>query len=835
MTDVLELLAPLSGQTLLLTQVPDPVFAGLVMGDGLAIAPTSNLLLAPCAGVIRQIARTGHALTLIADNGAEILMHIGIDTVSLKGEGFCSKVRQGQRVARGAPLIEVDFAAIRPKVPSLITMLVIANSDHFILRARASGAVEAGVSFFLSLEPCADASASGVLPDALGEVSGEARVAHGDGLHARPAALIQAAAKRFNARVWLEFDGKQASARSVVALMELGVGARARVRVSAHGVEAVAALAAVIAAVETHSPSAQSAAAGEKIVASGLRAGALYGVCAAPGRVIGKVVQYSAAEPRVQVSCGDAHFEFNSLARALADVRCAIAAQMHAALRHGDGQMQSIFDAHLALLDDPELISSAEREIGAGQSAGMAFRSAARAQVRRLSTLNNPLLAERVNDLRDLERRVLQAISGEESALPTLYPQSILIADDLTPSDLTRLPHESLAGVVLARGGATSHVAILARARGIPAMVAAGPAVLGLVQGLEVVLDASAGWLDPHPDALLLTSVRSAIDQRSAMLARVRAEAHLVARTLDGAVIEVVANIASQADAQHAREQGADGVGLLRSEFLFIDRAQAPTVSEQSAAYQSVLDALGGKSVIMRTLDVGGDKELPYLKFPQEPNPALGLRGIRSGFAYPALLDDQLAALLAVRPLGALRILLPMVADVSELLRVKQRLRQLADAAQLPQVPQLGVMIEIPSAALLADQLASHADFLSIGTNDLTQYTLAMDRCNPELASALDPLHPALLRLMALCVEGASRHRRWVGVCGAMASDLEAVPVLLGLGITELSVSPGLIPEIKARVRMLDLAHTRRETQPLLALTSAREVRARAREIWPQA
>jgi len=213
----------------------------------------------------------------------------------------------------------------------------------------------------------------------------------------------------------------------------------------------------------------------------------------------------------------------------------------------------------------------------------------------------------------------------------------------------------------------------------------------------------------------------------------------------------------------------------------------------------------------------------------------LGLRGIRSGFAYPALLDDQLAALLAVRPLGALRILLPMVADVSELLRVKQRLRQLADAAQLPQVPQLGVMIEIPSAALLADQLASHADFLSIGTNDLTQYTLAMDRCNPELASALDPLHPALLRLMALCVEGASRHRRWVGVCGAMASDLEAVPVLLGLGITELSVSPGLIPEIKARVRMLDLAHTRRETQPLLALTSAREVRARAREIWPQA
>ena len=378
------------------------------------------------------------------------------------------------------------------------------------------------------------------------------------------------------------------------------------------------------------------------------------------------------------------------------------------------------------------------------------------------------------------------------------------------------------------------HVAILVRARGIPALVAVGATVLDLAAGQEVLLDAGAGWLDIHPDQEALEQARHQMDLRSEMLARVRTEALNPARTRDGVLIDVAANIANERDAREAIRQGADGVGLLRSEFLFIDRTQAPTRGEQQTAYQAVLDALQGKCAIMRTLDVGGDKELPYLPMPQEPNPALGLRGIRSGFSRPELLDDQLAALLAVRPQGAVRILLPMVSDVSDLLRVRRRLEQLADEAGLKTLPKLGVMIEVPSAALLADQLSMYADFLSIGTNDLTQYTLAMDRCHPEFAAQLDPLHPAVLRLVAQSVAGATAHSRWVGVCGAMASDLDAIPVLLGLGVTELSVSPGLIPEIKARVRALDLEQCRREVQPLLQLSSAQQVRTRAREIWPQ-
>jgi phosphoenolpyruvate-protein phosphotransferase len=358
--------------------------------------------------------------------------------------------------------------------------------------------------------------------------------------------------------------------------------------------------------------------------------------------------------------------------------------------------------------------------------------------------------------------------------------------------------------------------------------------VLQIENGSQVLLDATHGLLDACPNSESLQAAQQQIDQRQAMLARMKREAEQPAYTLDGHKIEVAANIANERDAREAARLGADGVGLLRSEFLFIEREAAPSRTEQQAAYQAVLDALEGRSAIMRTLDVGGDKEVPYLSLPQEDNPALGLRGIRSGFARPELLDDQLAALLAVKPTSLVRILLPMVADVDDLLRVKTRLAELAAEMGIAELPQLGVMIEVPSAALLADQLAEHADFLSIGTNDLTQYTLARDRCNPDLAAGLDHLHPALLRLIAQTTAGAAKHGRWVGVCGAMASDLEAAPVLVGLGVTELSASPGLIPELKAKVRTLDQAMCRREVQSLLQLSSAAEVRARAREIWPQ-
>ncbi len=830
MTTTLDLLAPFTGPAVPLSQVPDPVFAGLMAGDGLALEPLSSTLLAPCSGTVSQLARTGHALTLTADNGAEVLIHIGIDTVKLEGQGFQPLVRAGERVVQGQPLIEVDLDAVARRAPSLQTMVVIANSEQFDFPLRAEGLVEAGRTRFLTLAARGDVSPRGAAGGP--ERRGEAVVRHEGGLHARPSARVQQAAKAFAADIVIEFNGKQANARSVVALMSLGVAENDVVAVAASGADADAALAAVIAVLQTHSGAGHAPVA---IAAAAQVAGRIAGVAAAPGLAIGQAVRLDAFDMPLPERGAGAQAERAALLDAQAAVRADIQRGIDEALRRGATAESDIFAAHLALLDDPELLAAAGRGIDAGLSAGLAARQSIRAQCEVLAGLGNQLLAERVADLKDIERQLLRALYGDAGSAPELFDASILVADDLAPSELTRLPRGKVAGIVTAAGGASGHVAILARAMGIPALVACGPAALTLRHGQQLILDARAGLANPQPDAAELAAARAQIEQLAARLRSMQASASAPAITQDGVAIEVAVNIANADDAREGVAHGADAVGLLRTEFLFIDRRDAPTEAEQTAAYQAVLDALDGRNAIIRTLDVGGDKDVPYLQLPPEPNPALGLRGIRAGFAYPEMLDTQLRALLAVKPLARLRILVPMIADVGELIRLRERIEQLAVEMQLAERPQLGVMVEVPSAALLADQLAKHADFLSIGSNDLTQYTLAMDRCNATLAARIDSLHPGLLRLIAIAVEGAKRHGKWVGVCGAMASDPQAVPVLLGLGVAELSVSPRLVPEVKSLVRGLSQRQCQSEAERLLGLSSAQEVRGRIVELWPAA
>jgi len=363
--------------------------------------------------------------------------------------------------------------------------------------------------------------------------------------------------------------------------------------------------------------------------------------------------------------------------------------------------------------------------------------------------------------------------------------------------------------------------------------VAVGDALLKIPEGREVIVDASNGKLAYSPNADALDAARAERRRLDEVRAFNRQTSQLAAATQDGRAIEVAANIATLADAGTAVENGADAVGLLRTELLFIHRALAPSVAEHTQSYQTIIDALAGRTAIIRTLDVGGDKEVDYITLPPEPNPALGLRGIRLAQVHPELLDDQLRGMLAVKPFGRVRILLPMVTDVGELIRLRARIDQMAREAGRVSAIEVGVMIEVPSAALLADQLAQHADFLSIGTNDLTQYTLAIDRCQPELAALADGLHPAVLRLIAMTAAGAEKHGKWLGVCGALAGDPLAVPLLIGLGVTELSVDPVSVPGIKARVRNLDYQLCRQRAQEILALESAQAVRAASRETWP--
>jgi phosphoenolpyruvate-protein phosphotransferase len=829
----LTLSAPLSGPVLTLAKVPDPVFASGAMGDGIAIDPLNDTLHAPCAGVVVHVARTGHAVTLRADNGAELLLHLGLDTVELQGQGFSMLVEEGARVTNGQPLLRYDLDKVAQQCKSLVSLLILTNSQDFQARPITLKSVKVGEPLLHIIRrqtssAQVDAEFAGV------EIVGQVRIAHRGGLHARPAALIRQTAQGFKSKSQLHFAGKSATCDSLIGLMGLAVGEQAEVRVSCQGPDAEAALQALLTALSTALADDHHAAAPTTIAQRNrpAEAGVLHGVCAAPGLVGGPLFRLNAISLPVDAGNHDPQQQQQVLDAARNQVRSEIEHTQALAKKHKDSAEEAIFAAHLALLEDPALLDAARQSIAQGTAASHAWSQAIDAQCEVLKQTGSTLLAERANDLRDLKQRVLRVLLGDTWHYD-VPPGAIVAAHELTPSDLLQLSQQGVAGLCMAEGGATSHVAILARGKGLPCMVALGSSLLDQQQGQAVVLDADGGRLELTPNAERLADVRQLQQQQQQRRAEQQAQAHTTALTTDGLCIEVAANVASSSEAADALANGADGVGLLRTEFLFVDRHTAPDEQEQHHAYQAVLDAMGDKPVIIRTIDVGGDKQLDYLPLPVEANPVLGLRGIRLAQVRPELLDQQLRALLHVTPLSRCRILLPMVTEVDELLHIRQRLDALCTELGLAQRPELGVMIEVPAAALLAEQLAEHADFLSIGTNDLSQYTLAMDRDHAGLAARVDALHPALLRLIAQTCAGAAQHKRWVGVCGALASDPLATPVLIGLGVSELSVSPVQVGEIKDRVRHLDASECRRISQDLLKLSSASAVRHACHQHWP--
>lgn len=829
----LTLSAPLSGPVLTLAKVPDPVFASGAMGDGIAIDPLNDTLHAPCAGVVVHVARTGHAVTLRADNGAELLLHLGLDTVELQGEGFSMLVKEGARVANGQPLLRYDLDKVAQQCRSLVSLLILTNSQDFQARPITLKSVKVGEPLLHIIRR--QTSSAPVDTEFSGEeIVGLVRIAHRGGLHARPAALIRQTAQGFKSKSQLHFAGKSATCDSLIGLMGLAIGEQAEVQVSCQGPDAEAALQALLTALSTALAEDHHAAAPATIAQRNrpAEAGVLHGVCAAPGLVGGPLFRLNAISLPVDAGQHDPQQQLQVLDAALNQVRSEIEHTLAQAKKHKDTAEEAIFAAHLALLEDPALLDAARLTVAQGTAATHAWSQAIDVQCQVLQQTGSTLLAERANDLRDLKQRVLRALLGDTWHYD-VPAGAIVAAHELTPSDLLQLSQQGVAGLCMAEGGATSHVAILARGKGLPCMVALGSALLDQQQGQPVVLDADGGRLELTPGTQRLADVRQLQQQQQQRRAEQQAQAHTPALTTDGLRIEVAANVASSTEAADALANGADGVGLLRTEFLFVDRHTAPDEQEQQHAYQAVLDAMGDKSVIIRTIDVGGDKQLDYLPLPAEANPVLGLRGIRLAQIRPELLDQQLRALLHLRPLSRCRILLPMVTEVDELLHIRQRLDALCTELGLTQRPELGVMIEVPAAALLAEQLAEHADFLSIGTNDLSQYTLAMDRDHAGLAARVDALHPALLRLIAQTCAGAAQHNRWVGVCGALASDPLATPVLIGLGVGELSVSPVQVGEIKDRVRHLDASECRRISQGLLKLSSAGAVRHACHQHWP--
>ena len=756
-------------------------------------------------------------------------------------------VAQGAHVRTGDLLIEFDQDLVACNAPSLVSVIAIANSDAFEIVERAEGGMlKAGETPLLVLRPRAGAAAEASRQAS--NVTEEARqtvtLGHAGGLHARPAARAREAARGLDARVEVRYEGRKAPIESVVGLLGLGAGEGATVEILGVGPQAAAAVEAVAHELlrEAHGeaeekPARQISPAPQAVAQTSgapLAPNTLAGVCAAPGVAVGKLVRWDDADlDPPETASGTSAAESRLLDKALASVDAELNTTVRDASQRGAHGEAGIFAVHRVLLEDPTLLDAARDQISLGKSAGFAWRQSIRAQIAVLTKVDDALLAERAADLRDLEKRVLRALGYSNNAARTLPNEAVLVAEEFTPSDLSSLDRAHVTALVMARGGATSHAAILARQSGIPALVAVGDALHAIPEGTEVVVDATAGRIEFAPTALDVERARLERTRLAGVREANRRTSQQAAATADGRAIEVAANIATLDDAKTAVENGADAVGLLRTELLFIHRASAPTTDEHRQSYQSIVDALSGRTAIIRTLDVGADKEVDYLTLPPEPNPALGLRGIRLAQVRPDLLDDQLRGLLAVQPLGAVRILLPMVTDAGELIRLRKRIDEFAREMGRTDPIEVGVMIEVPSAALLADQLSQYADFLSIGTNDLTQYTLAMDRCQADLAAQADGLHPAVLRLISATVQGANKHGKWVGVCGALAGDPLAVPLLVGLGVTELSVDPVSVPGIKARVRNLNYQLCQQRAQDVLALESAQAVRAVSRETWP--
>jgi len=649
------------------------------------------------------------------------------------------------------------------------------------------------------------------------------------GLHARPATFFVDIAKAFTAEIYVEFDGRSGNGKSLASLLKLGVTSGKTMRIHAKGADAKTALAALKEAVDAG----LGETAEEKSVPQVAHGWApeevrrtVPGCTASPGLACGPVRQYTHDRIIVEAIARDPRHESSELAKAIAAAKSNLHMLYNEVRARSGEPSAAIFRAHEAFLEDPELIAETEELILEGKSAGYAWRQVIDERVRAMKKHRDEVLAARAMDLRDVGRRVLKHLAGVLHDEPFTPDQPvILIAEDLTPSDTAQLDPALILGFCTASGGPTSHSAIIARSLDIPAIVAAGPAVLEIADNTMAILDGDSGNLYLEPSAKDMEAAASVKKQLEELRNREYQSRFEPALMTDGARIEVVANIGKANEAEKAVNAGGEGVGLMRTEFLFLDRDTPPDEEEQYQNYKAMVEALNGLPIIIRTLDIGGDKSVSYLDLPPEENPFLGERGIRLCLNRPELFLTQLRAIYRASKYGPIRIMFPMIATLDELAAAKR----LAEKARIEVGAgpcEIGIMVEVPSVVAMAPEFAKEVDFFSIGTNDLTQYAMAMDRVHPTLAAQADSLHPAVLRMIARVVEASEQAGIWTGVCGGLAGEPLGAVILVGLGVKELSMVVPSIAAVKARIRTMSLEQARAVAQQALACRDNRQVRA---------
>jgi len=824
---------------------------------GLVIVSHSNALSQALVGLVRQVA-AGH-IPLRGVGG------VGVDYKQLGTDAFAIVEAIESVYSPDGVVVLMDLGSAILSAETALELLPENMRPHIRICGAplVEGAVAAGVRISLgdSLEAvCREAGQA--LDPKINQISGsdekfieprmqdsapplpenwqtiQLTISTPHGLHARPAARFVQTAGLFDAQVRikkLQSPAEPVSAASFNSVVALGIEHGDRVVVFARGKQAREALTAVESLVNDHLPKlteefVPALSAGEMPPQG---KGTVAAVALSEGIAYGPLFHYRICLPPVSRQMAkDGTWEWNHLLQARDQARQGILDRRQStASRLGEARA-AIFDAHLLIIQDPDLLDAARRRIfKKKQTAARAWQESMQEIAANYRALSDEYLRQRAADVVDAGNQVLLNILGQQVLKTADLPQpAILVAEALTPADTAALDTARVLGIATVEGGPTSHAAILARALGIPAIAGVDPSILDLPDNTPLALDGFSGrlWIQPGPEvAAELKERRTRWLQKRRKLRKISREP---AATTDGRRVVITANLGHVLEAQAALENGADGVGLLRTEFLYLTRSHPPSEAEQVDILQQIGRTIGNKAVCVRTLDVGGDKSIPYLHLHTETNPYLGLRAVRLSLRNPELFRRQLRAILQAGADFDMRVMFPMITTIEEIDRVLEELdaahRELAaeNAAHRWPIP-TGIMIETPAAAMMIASFVKRLDFFSIGTNDLTQYSLAAERGNSDLADYGDALHPAILQQIKRVVDETHRHARHTAVCGELAADLTAVPVLVGLGVDELSAAPAAISELKALIGRLNYAGAVELAQKLLAMDSAAGVR----------
>jgi multiphosphoryl transfer protein len=845
---------------------------------GIVVVSHSDVLAEGVVRLAREMA--GEELAIEAAGGIEEPDVLGTDADRVRGAIERAMSEDGVLVLMdlGSALMSAEFAmelledaagpvrlSAAPLVEGTVAAAVAASGGATLeeVAAEARGALA-----MKAAQISGDTDDSAPEPESadvafVADATAELAVRNAIGLHARPAARFVQTARAFDADVRVAKAGGRAAgaagaavgaagaaagaavgARSLTNLVALGARFGDTLVVTAAGPQAAAAVQALqeLAADGFGDGVALAPAASAAPVTSSEPEAAeppvpgaiLTGVAASAGVAIGPAHRISVGgDPPAEREPEGAEQERERVGRAIADARRAIEHDREVVAGRAGAGDAAIFDAHLALLSDDALLDPAHAAIADGATAERAFYDAAQQVAAIYRGLDEPLLQERATDVLDVGRRVVLAIAGAEGVGDgrSASASGIVVADELTPADTAGLDPKRVLAIATARGSTTAHAAILARALGLPAVLGLGAGVLHVVDGTTLLLDGEAGTVVVDPPADMVSDAQERRERAETRRAAARERAGEPAVTRDGERIEVFANLGTGSDAAHAVELGAEGVGLLRTEFLFLGRDALPGEDEQAQTLREIAQALNGRPLIVRTLDAGADKPLPALPMPPEDNPFLGVRGIRLALARPDVLATQFRAILRVAAEHPVKTMLPMVATLAEITAARRLLDQARADTGIDAPMELGIMVEVPAAALASARLAPHVDFFSMGTNDLTQYTMAAERGDARLAALLAGPQPAVLRLVAATVAGAAAHGRWVGVCGELAGDPAAAVLLTGLGVTELSMAAALIPEVKAALRGVSLPDARAAAQAALETDDADAARGLALQL----